>query len=285
MTSVLPIRSGSAHPVRRVTAELGFRHAGSLTYLGAQRTPHPFHITRPFHLSGDPEGMATLYLQSSSGGLYGDDSLSLDVTAATGTAVHLTTTASTVVHAARGGRTRQDVSLDLGDDVLMEYLPEPMILFSGADLATTLTARLATGARLILADTALPHDPDGMGKTFARFSNEIEILGTDGQPLMVDRMQVSGADWARRTKGFPAHGILVVAGAIDTDAVASAVGAALASGPESGVYAAASAFPERQLVVARFLCADGAGLSLTLKSAWAAARGALTGRAPPPRKK
>ena len=107
MTSVLPIRSVAANPVRRVSAELGFSRAGPLTYLGAQRTPHPFHITRPFHLSGDPEGMATLYLQSSSGGLYGDDALSLDVTAAAGTAVHLTTTASTVVHAARGGRTRQ----------------------------------------------------------------------------------------------------------------------------------------------------------------------------------
>ena len=60
-----------------VDASLTFRQRGGRTFLGGQLTPHPFHITRPFYRPDDPAGMATLYLQSSSGGLYGDDQLDL----------------------------------------------------------------------------------------------------------------------------------------------------------------------------------------------------------------
>ena len=60
---------------RAVGAALRFRRSGNKTFLVKQYTPHPFHITRPFYVDGDPDSMATLYLQSSSGGLYGDDDL------------------------------------------------------------------------------------------------------------------------------------------------------------------------------------------------------------------
>ena len=43
----------------------------------ASMCPIPFHVTRPFYLDAQRPDLATLYLQSSSGGVYGGDDLSL----------------------------------------------------------------------------------------------------------------------------------------------------------------------------------------------------------------
>jgi len=280
-----PDRDGAMSP-RKVTASLGFVVAGGRTSLGPQYTPHPFHITRPFNLKGDPAGMATLYLQSSSGGLYGDDDLTLNVAADAGTAVHLTTQAASVVHPARGGQTRQTVRIGLGVGAMFEYLPDPVILFDGAVLSARVEITLGVGAVVMLGDSALTHDPTGCGTPFASFRNTIKISDACGNPLMTERMLVSGKDWMSRTRGLPAHGVFVVAGAVDCDSVIAAVTAAFdeAKDPDR-FYAACAAFPERGLVIARFLCADGFTLNQTRDSAWSAVRLAMTGHAPPIRRK
>lgn len=271
---------------RRVGASLGFVVAGGRTILGPQHTPHPFHVTRPFHLAGDPPGMATLYLQSSSGGLYGDDDLALDLDAGAESRVHLTTQAASVVHPARGGRTRQAVRIVAERSALVEYLPDPVILFGEANLSASVSARLAEGAILMLGDAALTHDPDGAGAPFAEFRNTILVEDASGAPLLIERMKVTGADWLARSCGLPAHGLFLVAGAIDCAAMQGALAAALAPDAASPkVYAACAGFPETGVVIARFLCADGATLTRVRDLCWSAARQAATGRAPPPRRK
>ena len=50
----------------------------------------PYHICKAQYLDEQPSGMATLYIQSCSGGLFEDDRLSFTIHAAEGTAVHLT---------------------------------------------------------------------------------------------------------------------------------------------------------------------------------------------------
>jgi len=214
MTVLSPPRAGQAVGPRRVAAHLAFRRAGGRTMLAAQRTPHPFHITRPFHLAGDPDGMATLYLQSSAGGLYGDDDLSLDIETGRGAAAHVTTQASSIVHASRGGRTRQAVTLRAGEGSFLEYLPDPAILFAGADLEAEVTAHLAPGARLLLSDSALTHDPAGQGAPFLRYANTLTIHSPDGAAIARDRSVVTGQEWHRRTGRLPVHGMLIAAGAI-----------------------------------------------------------------------
>ncbi len=72
--------------------------AGGRTMLRRQHVGYPFHITRAFHLDRMRPDLATLYLQSTSGGLYAADRLELDLTVGAGAALHLTTQASTVVH-------------------------------------------------------------------------------------------------------------------------------------------------------------------------------------------
>jgi urease accessory protein len=261
-------------------ARLSFATSGGRTYLGRQFTPHPFHITLPYNDPADPDGMATLYLQSSSGGIYRGDDLGLQVTLVDGAQVHLTTQAATIVHDARGGAgARQDVRLTLGAGAWLEYCPDPAILMSGAALTNRVTADLAEDAVLIMSDAQLCHDPDGDGQPFAALDSELRISGPDG-PLFIDRFDLAGRHWQARTGGYPCAGVTIVAGAPQA-------GPAMAEALETldGVYAGLSTLADRNIAIIRFLAKDGVALSRALRETWAAARLALRGRPPPPRRK
>ncbi|EAQ01523.1 urease accessory protein UreD [Pseudooceanicola batsensis HTCC2597] len=271
---------GTLSLTRPVRASLEFRDVGGQTHLMGQHTPHPFHITRPFRHVTDPQGMATLYLQSSSGGLYGDDDLGLTVRLGEGAAAHVTTQASTIVHDARDrAGAQQDVLLEVGPGGWLEYLPDPAILMTGARLNNRVSARLGEGARLIMADAQLSHDPGGDGRPFGRLDNVVAVTGPQG-PLMLDRFGLEGADWLARTGGARCSGMVVAAGA---DEAGPAMLAAVDALP--GLYAGLSVFPDRGLGLLRFLARDGVALSRALSAAWTAARVALTGASPHARRK
>lgn len=265
---------------RPVRAELQFRAVAGRTHLARQYTPHPFHITRPFHHPGDPKGMATLYLQSSSGGVYSGDDLSLDITAEAGTQAHVTTQASTIVHDARGREgVSQTVTLTVADGARLDYLPDPAILMTGAKLCNRVTARVGKGARVILADAQLSHDPTGQDRPFEWLENEVEILGPDG-PLLLDRFEVLGADWPARTGGFACSGMMIVVGDSGTGRKMLQAAEAL-----SGIYAGLSVFEDRGIALVRFLASDGAALTKVMASMWRAAATTLDGAPPAERRK
>ena len=272
--------SQAAPLARAVRADLTFSHVAGRTHLMRQMTPHPFHITRPFHHPGDPDGMATLYLQSSAGGLYGDDDLDLTVRIGPGAAAHVTTQASTLVHDARGraGAT-QKVMLEVAEGGWLEYLPDPAILMAGARLRSRVHANLGQSAVLILSDAQLSHDPQGAGRPFGWLDSEVAVSGPSG-PLMIDRFDLCGQDWPTRTGGFRCSGMMLVAGDLRA-------GPAMAEAAETvpGVYAGLSTLTDRRISLLRFLAADGVALGGALKSIWAAARVALTGRSPAARRK
>ena len=88
--------------------------AGGRTVLRRQHVGYPFHVTRAFQLDRMRPDLATLYLQSASGGLYAADRLALDLVVGAGAALNLTTQASTVVHDARGQGSTMCQSVTIG---------------------------------------------------------------------------------------------------------------------------------------------------------------------------
>lgn len=265
---------------RPVRAALDFRDVAGSTHLMGQHTPHPFHITRPFRHPRDPQGMATLYLQSSSGGLYGGDDLGLTIRVESGAAAYVTTQASTIVHDARGaGAASQEVMIEVGEGGWLEYLPDPTILMSGSYMINRVSARIAKGARLLMADAQLCHDPDGDGRPFDLLSSFVSFAGPEGLRL-VDRFEVPGADWLARTGGARCSGMVVAAGVNEAGPAMIEV---LDKMP--GVYAGLSEFPERDVSILRFLTDDGVSMSRAMTASWRAARLALTGVEPHARRK
>ena len=51
------------------------------TYLDRQFASYPFHVCRPHYFPHDAPGMATLYVQSSAGGLYQEDAHDIEIVA------------------------------------------------------------------------------------------------------------------------------------------------------------------------------------------------------------
>ena len=78
-----------------------------------------------------------------------------------GAAAHVTTQASTIVHSMTEGCARQEARIALEPGSFFEYLPDPMILFPGARLASHLRIRFAPGTSAIICDSFLLHDPHG----------------------------------------------------------------------------------------------------------------------------
>ena len=298
---VLPAAAPAARRPLSVGASLTFRQRGGRTFLGGQLTPHPFHITRPFYRPDDPAGMATLYLQSSSGGLYGDDQLDLRIVAEAGARAHVTSQASTMVPASHGGRARLGVRLRVEAGATLEYVPDPLILFDGADADTTLDVSMAPGATAIVADAVLLHNPAGGMPTSGRWTNTIMITA-DGEPLprLIERQRLDLGD--RLSFGLPrgdgpaarglCYGALYSVGP-DTAVAAEALSAGLAalggiSPPRSEagwLYWGVNALPAKGIVGARFLCGDGATLTAALEAAWSAARVATGSPGPARRRK
>lgn len=286
---MLQATPGRAAAPSSARAEFAFgRGPEGETFIRRQFAAYPFHVCRPHRFAGDPPGMVTLYLQSLSGGIYEHERLSLSLAAEPGTRVHVTSQASTIVQSMQGGQARLDATLEVAEDALVEYMPDPLILFPGADMATTLTLRWHEDARVILTDAFLAHDPEGGAGVFSKLDSRLDVETPEGRLLARDRFVLSGAAHRDRLAceegGGGAIGTLVVlAGRDELAPLLSAVRDALAALP--GTYAGASLLPNDCGLRARLVSADGVALRQATQAAWAAAREVFTGAPPPERRK
>ena len=253
-----------------------------------QRVGYPFHLGRSLRLPGDPAGMPTVYLQSCSGGIFQRDDLRMRIIAGAGASAHVTSAASTVVHGMEAAGARQIVELDAGAGALLEYLPDPLILFPRARLDNCVQVRLDPGASVIAGETLILHDPKGEGGAFEFLESATVVRDRAGKLLVCDRFMCSGGDLARALPGingaYVAQASLFVLTMVrPAVALVGAIRQALA--PIEDVYAAASALPNGAGAWVRVLARGAIGARAALHAAWSAARSEITGQAPAPRRK
>ena len=279
---------GALHPdAPQVDLRLA-RSPDGATYLARQRVGYPFHLGRSLFIPGDPEGMPTLYVQSCSGGIFEHDRLAWRVTAEPGCQAHLTSSASTIVHAMRGGEAVQEVAIDAQREVLLEYLPDPLVLFPGARLRSRVTIVVHPGASVFACDAIVPHDPQGDGQSFDWIDSRVDLLAPDGTALARDRYRLSGAALHAAIPGvtgeFRCLGSFLAA---TTQVAAPGLAAALREGVQgvADTYASASTLPHGQGAWVRVLARDASALREVLRAAWYAARATLLGTQPAPRRK
>lgn len=271
------------------TAEVRFGRApDGRTFIRRQFAAYPFHVCRPHHFAGDPADMATLYLQSLSGGIYEGERLSLAITGEPGTQAHVTTQASTIVHSMETGKAESAVSIDAQDGTLIEYLPDPLILFPRARLSSVAKVRRHNDATVICADAFLTHDPESMDRPFDHLDSRLDVEDSDGCLLARDRFVVTGEMFqAHRSTGRENYGalatLMVLSPSDQLEPLLVALRGALDQLPET--YAGASTLPNDCGVRARILTTDGASLRVAMHAAWAATRETITGVRPKPRRK
>lgn len=125
------------------------------TVLGESFQESPLKVVRAFCLE---DGTALAHLHNVSGGLLGGDHLSLQVKLGAGTSVQLTTTSATRLYRQRQefSSTTQGTEVTVGEDALLEFLPDAIIPFAGADFLQRTDIALADGAGLFWWEILAP---------------------------------------------------------------------------------------------------------------------------------
>lgn len=269
--------------------ELVFKRAGSgKTFIDGQYSSYPFHVCRALYLDDAVPGMATVYTQSSSGGLYTQDCLRATMHVGTQAQAHLTTQASTIVHRATRGVAEQEVFIEVEEGALAEYLPDPVILLPDADLVSRLRVRAEHSATVILFDAFLGHDPDGKGRPFGGMHSEVVIENKAGRSLVIDRFQATGRDLANPapgiTGGYGCQGT-VMAFCPSHDMVRLLEASRTVAAACKDVAIGTSFLPGACGVWARIMAQDGADLKEAMIRVWTCLRTELTGSPPEIRRK
>lgn len=277
--------SNSASFVGAVEASLHFCRAGGRTVLARQRLPYPFHATRTFYLDRANPEIATLYLQSASGGLYRGDRHGLSFVVGPNALAHVTTQASTIVHHTHKNPASQRVRIEVGDGAFAAMTPEPLVLFPGAGISCVTDVTLAATGCAILIDGVTHHDPEGQGRPFDRYSNVIVVRNAEGTVLLADRGSIAGELMTGPVSPlgpFSAVGTLLVLGQgsqrCDPEILENCIAA-------RGCMAGISQLPNAAGIGGRILAANGGVLAHGLEAAFAIVFEALIGARPARRRK
>jgi urease accessory protein len=269
--------------VTETALDLGFERRGERTALVRRVFRWPYVVMRPFRLDAAPAHMTTVVVQSSGAALQRGDRLRQSIGVGESAAAHVTTQGAQAAHAAKDERIAEEtVSLHVARGGYLEYLPEPRILFPGADVLCQLDLDCAADGVALISDAFAWHDPEGMQRTPRRLRSTMTLRIDGGRAAAIERTDISR--FAPRLGGFAAFGTmaLVAPGRIDSGACAD-VNAAL--GRIEGLYAAASLLPGAIGVGLRFAGRDLRAVRAGLHLGWSWSRTLLSGAPPPGRRK
>ena len=120
----------------------GVTRRGDLHESGSLRVRFP---------SPEQEGLSGVFVNTA-GGIAGGDRFDIDIAAAKGSRLTLTTAAAEKVYRAAGSAAQFNIALKAESGAHLSWLPQETILFDGARLRRTLTFHVASEARLIAAE-------------------------------------------------------------------------------------------------------------------------------------
>jgi len=158
---------GGAAPRVAATLALDFARdaAAGHTVLSASVQEPPLRVVRAFELE---DGAALAHLHNVSGGLLGGDRLALAVSVGAGASAQLTTTGATRIYRPRkdAPATTQTNAIRVGENAVLEYVPDAIIPFAGARFAQRTRIELAQGAGLFWWEIVAP-GREARGEVFA----------------------------------------------------------------------------------------------------------------------
>jgi urease accessory protein len=237
-------------------------------------------MTVPLYLDPSDPGMAFVYVQNPTGGVFAGDRLQTSVTVGEGARVHLTTQSATKLYRMDGRDAVSELRFDLGPGAYVEHVPDPLIPQAGARFRQRTVVEVASGAAFLAAETLAP----GRRARGERFAYELLDLRTKacraGRELAVDVVRLEpGRGDPLRPGVLGGHEYLVTLLAVaperDPDALARRLDGALAA--ERAVLGAAGELPHGAGAVARVLTGGALAARRALLTAWGAARDELAG--------
>jgi urease accessory protein len=170
------------------------------TVLAASYQEPPLKVVRAFAME---DGIALVHLHNVSGGLLGGDQLALAATVGAGTQVQITTTGATRIYRPRADAlaASQSNEIIVGENGLLEYLPDAVIPFAGARFLQQTSIRLATEAGLFWWEILAP-GREASGEIFEYKSVELRTdLIAEGRLVAAERVRLEPASWRLTSLG------------------------------------------------------------------------------------
>jgi urease accessory protein len=151
------------------------------TVLARSHQDPPLKVVRAFALE---DGAALVHLHNVSGGLLGGDDLSLSVCVRSGASVQLRTTGATRIYRPRkdAASTVQRNEITVGENALLEYVPDAIIPFADARFSQRTSIELAPGAGLFWWEIFAP-GREARGEIF-----EYDLLETKTDVVAAGRL-------------------------------------------------------------------------------------------------
>jgi urease accessory protein len=152
-SDVLEIRPQTGPGLPRVAGGIGLRVAArdGRSYAADVRERDGYKLRFP-RGTANPEAV----IINTGGGLAGGDRVTQSVTVGDGARATVTTQSAERVYRALGeAETTLDVSITLGEDARLNWLPQETILFDHSRLARSIDVDIAASARLLLVETII----------------------------------------------------------------------------------------------------------------------------------
>lgn len=176
------------------TGELRLRVARKA---GRSYAAHQFHqgalrIMRPHYL--DDTGQVTYTVINPGGAYFGADRYLLELRVEENASLALTTQSATKVYKTPQGPATQLMTLDLGPDSMLEYVPDPLIVYRDGSYVQRTEVRMDPSASLLMAEIITPGwSPSGeaFGYDELRMRTEIRVCLPGRAPrLVVDQLRI-----------------------------------------------------------------------------------------------
>jgi urease accessory protein len=253
--------------------ELVYARRASRSVIAQRQHLGPLTVQRPFYPEGD---VCHTYILHPPGGVVGGDRLQLTVTLDSGAHALLTTPASAKFYRSQGAWARQQQHFSLGDDAILEYLPQDTILFDACRVNMQTRIQLAANAKFAGWEIVCQGRP-ASGEEFSNGEcRQAYEIYRAGKPLLIERTCLHGNSDMQKAKwglaGYSVFGTMLVSGAnADLLAMARAIGC------EDGALFSATLIND--VLVCRYLGWQGIEARDCFSRVWSAIRPAWIGRA------
>lgn len=169
--------------------ELGVEVSGGKSVATRQYHTRAMKIIRPHYL--DDSGQVYYIMANPGGGYVGGDAYRIEASVGEGASLLLTDQAATKVYRTPGGFVVQNIEFNVAAGGVLEYIPDQLILYRGADFRQHVTAKVSSEGSLFFSDIITPGwSPDGSQFLYeqARLRNEVLI---DDELALVDAVRIN----------------------------------------------------------------------------------------------
>lgn len=250
--------------------------AGPRTVLARKHQLGPMTLQRAFHPEGAP---CHLYPLHPPGGVVGGDALDIQLDVVAGAHALATTPGAAKFYRSAGESALQTQVLSVAQGAVLEWLPQPAILFPGARVRAHTEVLLRGDARFLGWEVTALGRPV-INERFSQGTLDATLaLSRDGRPLLQDRLRIAAAADLERAgglRGRPVTGTFLAAAA-DAEAL-EMTHAVLAGAP--GILTGVTLLDD--LLVVRALADTTEPVQGLFCALWAALRPRLLGLAPQP---